>query len=63
MTILITRHDKIGDFVTMLPVCKVLKEQRKANIVMLVSKVNVQLAQKLEFVDEVIEYSDDSFTL
>lgn len=63
MTILITRHDKIGDFITALPMCKVLKEQTNHKIVMLVSKVNVQLAQKLDFIDEVIEYSDDSFTL
>jgi ADP-heptose:LPS heptosyltransferase len=63
MNILITRHDKIGDFMTMLPVCKVLKEHTNHTIVMLVSKVNVALAQKLDFIDEVIEYSEDTFTL
>jgi len=63
MNILITRHDKIGDFMTMLPLCKVLKEQTNHNIVMLVSKVNVEIAQKLDFIDEVIEYSEDTFTL
>ncbi len=63
MTILITRHDKIGDFITALPMCKVLKEQTNHKIVMLVAKVNVALAQKMEFIDEVIEYSEDSFTL
>jgi len=63
MNILITRHDKIGDFMTMLPVCKVLKEQTNHNIVMLVSKVNVAIAQKLDFIDDVIEYSEDTFTL
>jgi len=63
MTILITRHDKIGDFVTALPMCKVLKEQTDHKIVMLVSKVNVQLAKQFDFIDDVIEYSDDSFTL
>lgn len=63
MTILITRHDKIGDFITALPMCKVLKEQTSHKIVMLVAKVNVALAQKMEFIDEVIEYSEDSFTL
>ncbi len=63
MTILITRHDKIGDFITALPMCKILKEQTNHKIIMLVSKVNVQLASKLDFIDEVIEYSDDSFTL
>ena len=63
MNILITRHDKIGDFITALPMCKVLKEQTNHKIIMLVSKVNVALAMKMDFVDEVIEYSDDSFTL
>jgi len=63
MNILITRHDKIGDFMTMLPVCKVLKEQTDHKIVMLVSKVNVAIAQKLDFIDDVIEYSEDTFTL
>ena len=63
MNILITRHDKIGDFVTMLPVCKVLKEQTHHKIVMLVAKVNVALAKELDFIDEVIEYTDDSKAL
>ena len=63
MTILITRHDKIGDFITALPMAKVLKEQTNHRIVFLVSKVNVGLAQKMDFIDEVIEYSEDSFTL
>jgi ADP-heptose:LPS heptosyltransferase len=63
MTILLTRHDKIGDFITALPMGKVLKEQTDAKIVFLVSKVNVELAQSMDFVDDVIEYSDDSFTL
>jgi len=43
--------------------CKVLKEQTNHKIVMLVSKVNVDLASKFDFIDDVIEYSDDSFTL
>ena len=63
MKLLITRHDKIGDFVTMLPVCKVLKEQTDHLIVMLVSKVNVDLAKELDFIDDVIEYTDDSDVL
>ncbi|KIM04922.1 MAG: heptosyltransferase [Sulfurovum sp. FS06-10] len=63
MNILITRHDKIGDFITMLPVCKVLKEQTNHTIVMLVSKVNMTLAKDLDFIDNVIEYTDDSKAL
>ena len=60
MNILITRHDKIGDFITMLPVCKVLKEQTNHKIVMLVAKINVALAKELDFIDDVIEYTHDS---
>ena len=63
MNILVTRHDKIGDFVTMLPVCKVLKEQTNHNVVMLVAKVNVELAKELDFIDDVIEYTSDSKAL
>jgi ADP-heptose:LPS heptosyltransferase len=62
-TILITRHDKIGDFITSLPMAKVLKQQTDAKIVFLVSKINISLASKFDFIDEVVEYSDDSFTL
>ena len=63
MTILLTRHDKIGDFITALPMAKVLKEQTNHKIVFLVSRVNVELARSFDFIDEVIEYSDDSPTL
>ena len=63
MNILITRHDKIGDFITALPMCKVLKEQTEHKIVMLVAKVNVDLAKELEFIDDVIEYTNDSKAL
>jgi ADP-heptose:LPS heptosyltransferase len=63
MKLLITRHDKIGDFITMLPVCKVLREQTDHTVVMLVSPVNADLARSLDFVDEVIAYTDDSKAL
>ncbi len=63
MTILITRHDKIGDFITALPMAKVLKEQTNHKIIFLVSKINVDLCKKFDFIDDVIEYSEDSFVL
>lgn len=63
MNILITRHDKIGDFITALPMCKILKEQTEHKVVMMVSKVNVSLARELDFIDDVIEYSDDTASL
>ncbi|MGB1238302.1 MAG: glycosyltransferase family 9 protein [Pseudomonadales bacterium] len=55
--ILITRHDKIGDFVVALPMFKVLKEQRpELKLIALVSKVNLELAQRIDFIDDVILY-------
>jgi len=63
VNILITRHDKIGDFITMLPVCKVLKEQTDHKVAVLVSTINLPLAKNLPFIDDVIEYSANSFTL
>jgi ADP-heptose:LPS heptosyltransferase len=63
MTILITRHDKIGDFITALPMAKILKKIENVKIVFLVSKVNVELAKNIEFIDEVLEYTTDTITL
>lgn len=63
MKILITRHDKIGDFITALPMCKILKEQTNHTVVMLVAKVNVELAENLDFIDDVIEYNEDTKVL
>ena len=63
MRVLVTRHDKIGDFITSLPMCKILKDQTEHKIVMLVSKINYDLASRLDFIDEVIEYTDDVFEL
>ena len=63
MTILITRHDKIGDFITALPMAKVLKEQSYHKIIMLVSSINAPLAKSFDFIDSVIEYSNDTFAL
>ncbi|MFA7084668.1 MAG: glycosyltransferase family 9 protein [Arcobacteraceae bacterium] len=57
MNLLITRHDKIGDFCVTLPLFKALKEQYpKIKITALVSKVNFKFAQNIEFIDDVILY-------
>ncbi len=58
MNILITRHDKIGDFCTTLPMIKVLKEQTNHKIFVLVSKVNYEFAKNFDFIDEVVLYED-----
>ena len=63
MNILITRHDKIGDFITALPMFKVLKEQTTHKLFALVSKINYDFAKELDFIDEVILYQDDIFAL
>ena len=62
-TILITRHDKIGDFITTLPMAKVLKEQTNYKIVFLLSSVNIPLAKNIPYIDDVIEYSTNITTL
>ena len=60
MNLLITRHDKIGDFITSLPTFYAAKKNfPEAKIIALVSKINYELAQSMPFIDEVIEYEDD----
>ena len=62
MNILITRHDKIGDFVTSLPLYYVVKKSNPgATIYALVSEINVELAKQIDFIDEVILYEKNHF--
>jgi len=63
MNILITRHDKIGDFCTSLPMFKVLKEQTNHKLFALVSPINKELAKEFDFIDEVIVFEKDVFRL
>jgi len=64
VNILITRHDKIGDFITSLPLYYVVKKSNPhAKIYALVSKVNLELAKQIDFIDEVILYDKDHFWL
>jgi ADP-heptose:LPS heptosyltransferase len=64
MNILITRHDKIGDFVTSLPLYYVVKKAYPhAKVCALVSRVNLELAKQVDFIDEVILYDKDNFWL
>ncbi|RBQ29851.1 glycosyltransferase family 9 protein [Aliarcobacter vitoriensis] len=58
MNLLITRHDKIGDFVVTLPLFKAIKEQYPdVKITALVSKVNYKFAKDIYFIDDVILYN------
>ncbi|WPE16251.1 glycosyltransferase family 9 protein [Candidatus Thioglobus autotrophicus] len=62
MNILITRHDKIGDFITSLPLYYVVKKANPhAKVFALVSKINIDLAKQVDFIDEVILYDKDHF--
>ena len=55
MNILVVRNDKLGDFITALPTCKVLKEYDPSNkIAVLVAPLNEELAKACDFIDEVI---------
>lgn len=58
--LLITRHDKIGDFVLALPLCKAIKTAHpEIQLAVLVSKVNFEFAKALDFIDDVILYGED----
>ncbi|MBU0631312.1 glycosyltransferase family 9 protein [bacterium] len=55
MNILVVRTDKLGDFITALPTCKVLKNYDPKNrIVVCVTPLNESLARACDFIDEVI---------
>jgi len=55
MNILIVRNDKLGDFITALPSCEILKNYNPQNrIVVLVAPLNEELAKTCNFIDEVI---------
>lgn len=55
MNLLITRHDKIGDFVVTLPLFKAIKEQYpNTKLTALVSRVNFDFAKTVDFIDDVI---------
>ena len=55
MNILVVRTDKLGDFITSLPVMYVLKNHNKVNrIIACVSPINEALARKCDFIDDVI---------
>lgn len=63
MNLLITRHDKIGDFVVTLPLFKAIKEQYPdVKLTALVSKVNFPFAQSIEFIDDVILFDKENLT-
>ncbi len=59
-SVLITRHDKIGDFVLCLPLVKAIKANNPGiRVGVLVSAVNYDFAHCIEFIDFVILYDRD----
>jgi ADP-heptose:LPS heptosyltransferase len=55
LNILVVRTDKLGDFITALPTCKVLKQHAPQNrIIVCVAPLNESLAKACDFIDEVI---------
>jgi len=61
MNVLVTRHDKIGDFITVLPLLKILKSNSNHRVIVLVSKVNYDLACEISYIDDVILYSESVY--
>lgn len=59
-SILITRHDKIGDFVLSLPLCKAIKAHSPSTrVTVLVAPVNAAFAQSIPFIDQVVVWESD----
>jgi len=55
--VLVTRHDKIGDFVLALPVCWAIKQASpETKLTVLVSRVNEAFARQIPFIDDVLLY-------
>ncbi|MDQ7057131.1 MAG: hypothetical protein Q9N62_01140 [Ghiorsea sp.] len=55
MNILIVRNDKIGDFITALPACYLLKQHLPdCRITVLISSINQSIAERCDFIDNII---------
>lgn len=55
--VLVTRHDKIGDFVLALPLCWAIKQASpETKLTVLVSRVNEVFARQIPFIDDVLLY-------
>ena len=55
--VLVTRHDKIGDFVLALPLCWAIKQASpETKLTVMVSRVNEAFAHQIPFIDDVLLY-------
>jgi len=53
--VLVTRHDKIGDFVLALPLCWAIKQATpETKLTVLISRVNEAFARQIPFIDDVL---------
>ncbi len=63
MNILILRNDKIGDFITALPTCYILKQHLPdCRITVLICPINQSIAEACDFIDDVIVDTGQSTT-
>jgi len=64
MNILIVRNDKLGDFITTLPACYVLKQHiPDCHITVLISPINQSIAQACSFIDDILLDTGQSTTV
>ncbi|WP_038247998.1 glycosyltransferase family 9 protein [Ghiorsea bivora] len=63
MNILIVRNDKLGDFITALPACYILKQHMPdCHITVLISPINQSIAEACSFIDNVLLDTGQSTT-
>jgi len=63
MNILVVRNDKIGDFITALPTCYILKQQFPGcHITVLISPINQSIAKACPFIDNILTDNGQSTT-
>jgi ADP-heptose:LPS heptosyltransferase len=61
MNILIVRNDKLGDFITALPACYILKQHMpNCHITVLISPINQSIAKACSFIDNIMLDSGQS---
>ncbi len=64
MNILIVRNDKLGDFITALPACYILKQHMPdCHITVLISPINQSIAQACSFIDDILLDTGQSTTV
>ena len=64
MNILIVRNDKLGDFITTLPSCYILKQHLPdCHITVLISPINQSIAEACSFIDKILIDTGQSTTM